>query len=62
MKNLFASGLFFLAIGIVRLQQDLFEDRALWPIALILMGVILLAVSRYPTAHQVIARRLRRRS
>jgi serine/threonine-protein kinase len=62
MKNFFASGLFFLAVGIVRLQQDVFEDRALWPIALILMGVILLAVSRYPTAHQIIARHLRRRS
>lgn len=62
MKNFFASGLFFLAIGIVRLQQDFFHDRALWPIALILIGVSLQAASRYSSARLVIARRLRRRS
>lgn len=60
MKNFFASGLFFLAIGIVRLQQDLFDNHALWPIALILIGVSLLAASRYPTLRLVIARRFRR--
>lgn len=62
MKNFFASGLFFLAVGIVRLQQDFFRDRALWPIALILIGVSLLAASRYASARLLIARRFRRRS
>lgn len=61
MKNFFASGLFFLAIGIVRLQQDFFHDRATWPITLILVGVTLLAASRYPALRLVMARRLRRR-
>ncbi len=62
MKNFFASGLFFLAIGIVRLQQDFFHDRATWPIALILVGVTLLAASRYPDLRLVMARRLWQRS
>lgn len=62
MKNFFASGLFFLAIGIVRLQQDFFHDRATWPIALILVGVTLLAASRYPALRLAMARRLRPRS
>lgn len=62
MKNFFASGLFFLAIGIVRLQQDFFHDRARWPIALILIGVTLLAASRYFPLQLLMTRRLWRRS
>ncbi|HEY7180967.1 MAG TPA: protein kinase, partial [Blastocatellia bacterium] len=34
MKNFFVTGLLFLGIGVVRLQQDLFRDRAAWPLAL----------------------------
>jgi len=62
MKNFFATGLLFLAIGIVRLQQDFFHGRARWPIALILIGVTLLAASRYSAVRLVMARRLWRRS
>ncbi len=48
MKNFFASGLLFVAIGIVRLQQDLLKDRALWPVGLIAAGTLLmLAATRY---------------
>jgi len=35
MKNYLASGLVFLAIGIVRLEQNWFQNRAAWPIALL---------------------------
>jgi len=48
MKNFFASGMLFLAIGLVRLQQDLFKDRAWWPIGLLLTGLLLMgAAARY---------------
>src|ERR1035441_5655300 len=48
MKNFFASGMFFLAIGLVRLQQDFFKDRAWWPIGLLLTGLLLrAAAARY---------------
>jgi serine/threonine protein kinase len=42
MKNFFVTGLLFLGIGIVRLQQDLFSDRAAWPITLVLIGFALM--------------------
>ena len=49
MKNFFASGLLFLAIGIVRIQQDLFKDSALWPVGILLLGFLLmLAAANYP--------------
>lgn len=61
MKNFFATGLLFLAIGIVRLQQDFFRGRAAWPIVLLLTGVILmLSATRYPVFRLAMARRLRR--
>lgn len=49
MKNYVASGLVFLAVGLVRLQQNMLKDHALWPIALIVIGfsLMLLAVN-YP--------------
>jgi serine/threonine protein kinase len=42
MKNFFVTGLLFLGIGIVRLQQDLFRDRAAWPLALLVIGFLLM--------------------
>jgi hypothetical protein len=45
MKNFLASGLVFLAIGIVRLQQDFFKDRAAWPVLLLWAGVLLMAAA-----------------
>lgn len=48
MKNFFATGLLFLAIGVIRLQQNLFEGHAWWPLALLAAGLALtLAASRY---------------
>ncbi|HEY7184601.1 MAG TPA: hypothetical protein VIC84_24395, partial [Blastocatellia bacterium] len=42
MKNFFVTGLLFLGIGVVRLQQDLFRDRAAWPLALLAIGFSLM--------------------
>ncbi len=57
MKNFFASGLLFLAIGLVRLQQNLFRERALWPACLLVLGLLLmLAAARYSPLNRVIAR------
>ncbi len=48
MKNFFVTGLLFLGIGIVRLQQNLFRDRAAWPLALLVIGFLLmLAAANY---------------
>jgi len=62
MKNFFASGLVFFAIGVVRLQQDLFKDQALWPICLLADGLILMfAAARYASLKLALARWLGRR-
>ena len=45
MKNFLATGLLFLAIGVIRLQQDLFQERALWPVALLVIGTALMIVA-----------------
>jgi serine/threonine-protein kinase len=61
MKNFFVTGLLFLAIGIVRLQQDFFHGRAAWPIVLLLTGVtLMLCATRYPVLRLAIVRRFRR--
>jgi len=62
MKNFFASGLLFLAIGIVRLQQDYYHDLARWPIALLLVGVILmLLASMHPALRPAMRQLIQRR-
>jgi serine/threonine-protein kinase len=49
MKNYLVFGLIFVLVGIVRLQQNLFEDRAVWPISLLIAGTILMFVAaKYP--------------
>jgi hypothetical protein len=61
MKNYFVTGAFFLGIGIVRLQQDIFEDQARWSITLLLLGSILMfAATRYSFIKMRFARLLRR--
>jgi hypothetical protein len=63
MKNYLATGLLFLAIGIVRLQQDFFKDRAEWPIVLLLAGTLLMLIAaRYPAIRLALGRWKRRRS
>jgi predicted Ser/Thr protein kinase len=42
MKNFFASGLLFFAIGGYRLQQQVFRDRAIWPAFLVATGLALM--------------------
>jgi hypothetical protein len=61
MKNYFVTGALFLAIGIVRLQQDMFEDRALWSVILLAFGLLLmLAATRYSSLKLKILRGLSR--
>jgi serine/threonine-protein kinase len=43
MKNFLATGLLFLAVAIIRLQQDLFRAKAAWPVSLLLVGLLLMA-------------------
>ncbi|MFN7998589.1 MAG: serine/threonine-protein kinase [Bryobacteraceae bacterium] len=60
MKNFFASGMFFLAIGLVRVQQDLFQSRAWWPISLLLTGLLLMAAAaRYSPLKMALQRLFR---
>jgi hypothetical protein len=48
MKNFLVSGLVFLAIGVYRLQQDVFPGRAFWPILLLFVGIgMMLAAANY---------------
>jgi serine/threonine protein kinase len=61
MKNFFVTGLLFLGIGIVRLQQDLFKDRAAWPLALLVIGFLLMSAAANLDRIKRAARRNRRR-
>jgi serine/threonine protein kinase len=48
MKNFFASGLLFFAIGAYRLQQTVFQKQAVWPILLLIAGLgLMLAAANY---------------
>jgi len=60
MKNFFAGGMLFLAIGLVRLQQDLFTDHAWWPVSLLVVGLLLMvAAVRYAPLKMAVQRFLR---
>jgi hypothetical protein len=62
MKNFFAAGLLFLAIGIVRLQQNWLKDQPAWPLSLLVVGVLLmLSAANYAPLRMSFARLLRRR-
>jgi hypothetical protein len=61
MKNYFVTGTLFLAIGIVRLQQDIFEDQARWSLLLLILGLLLmLAATRYSAIKMSFSRYFRR--
>ena len=63
MKNFFATGLFFLAVGVVRLQQDFFRDLASWPLALLITGILLmLLATQFSALRTALVRLLPRRS
>ena len=61
MKNFFATGLFFLAIGIIRLQQDLLKNHSLWPVSLLITGLLLMYIAvNYTPLKLALTRWLRR--
>jgi hypothetical protein len=61
MKNYLVTGTLFLGVGIVRLQQDIFQDQARWSILLLILGLLLmLAATRYSTIKMGFTRLLRR--
>jgi serine/threonine protein kinase len=61
MKNFFASGLLFLAIGIYRLQQDVFPNHAGWPVFLLAAGLALMvAAANYAPLKVAFARVLKK--
>jgi hypothetical protein len=57
MKNFLVSGLVFLAVGIYRLQQEVFPNRAWWPIVLLLTGLgLMLAAANYAALRVALGR------
>ena len=61
MKNFFASGLFFLAIGSYRLQQQVFPGKAFWPILLLVSGLVLMQIAvNYAPLRIILARNLKK--
>jgi len=62
MKNFFATGLIFLAIGITRLQMGLFKEHMSWPISLLVTGVCLMILAaNYTPIKLAVTRWLRRK-
>lgn len=58
MKNFLASGLLFLAVGLVRLQQDLLRGAGWWPTLVLAAGLAaMLAAARYPALLRILRRR-----
>jgi di/tricarboxylate transporter len=63
MKNYFVVGMIFLAIGLVRLQQDIFKQQSRWPILLLILGALLMvSATRYAAIKMAVARLVRRRA
>ena len=61
MKNFLVSGLVFLAIGVYRLQQEVFPGRAWWPILLLAAGLgLMLAAANYAALRVALARMWKR--
>jgi predicted Ser/Thr protein kinase len=58
MKNFFISGMLFLALGIVRLQQDFFKSRPSWPISLLAVGLLLMILAANSTRVKLIIRKI----
>ena len=62
MKNFFASGLLFFAIGVYRLQQNVFPGRAIWPVLLLTAGLTLMvAAANYAPIRVALGRVLKGR-
>jgi len=61
MKNYFVVGMLFLAIGLVRMQEDIFKQRSRWPILLLILGSLLMvSATRYSAIKMAVARMVRR--
>jgi hypothetical protein len=45
MKNFFVSGLVFFAVGVYRLQQNVFPNQAIWPVTLLMVGLLLMVAA-----------------
>jgi serine/threonine protein kinase len=60
MKNFFVTGLLFFAIGVYRLQQNVFPERAVWPVTLLATGLLLMAAATNYAPLKVSLRRLAR--
>ena len=61
MKNFLISGLVFLAIGVYRLQDQVFQQRWLWPVALLACGLgLMLAAANYAPLRIALRRIFRR--
>ncbi len=62
MKNYLGTGMLFLAIGIVRLQQNWLKDKVAWPVTLLVAGMLtMLLASRYSAFRISVSRLFRRR-
>jgi hypothetical protein len=61
MKNFFASGLLFFAIGAYRLQQNVFPGRAAWPVALLAAGLGLMLAAAYYAPLRVVLKNISRK-
>jgi len=60
MKNYFVVGMLFLAIGLVRLQQDIFKQMSRWPILLLILGcLVMISATRYSAIKMAVARMVR---
>jgi predicted Ser/Thr protein kinase len=61
MKNFLASGLVFFAIGVYRLQQEVFPGRAFWPVVLLASGLgLMLIAGNYAPLKVTLARGLKK--
>jgi hypothetical protein len=61
MKNFFVSGLFFFAVGVFRLQQEVFSGRAGWPLTLLLSGLALMTAAANYSAIRIGIQKIFRR-
>jgi predicted Ser/Thr protein kinase len=61
MKNFFVSGLAFFAVGVFRLQQEIFSGRAGWPLILLVAGLgLMTAAGNYSAIRVAIQKKFRR--
>lgn len=61
MKNFLVTGLLFFAIGVYRLQQNVFHDRAIWPLTLLCAGLALMLAAAHYARLKITLRNLLRR-